>query len=106
MSLDYIQVGQKGLSFRATIKDASGTVVDISTATTKQLIFRKSNASSNTTVTAEFVTDGTDGQMEYVTSATSFLSVGGIWRVQGYVVLSAGDEFKTNIHTFRVEDNL
>jgi len=106
MSLDYIQVGQKGLSFRATIKDAAGTAVDISSATTRQLIFRKSDSSTNTTVTASLVTDGTDGKMEYVTSATSFLSVGGIWRVQGYVVLSSGDEFKTNIHTFRVEDNL
>lgn len=105
------RVGDVGTIFRATIKD-DGVVVDVSTATTKQLIFRKADG----TVVAKdatFTTDGTDGKIEYATEAAvvgppavaAFLSVAGQWAYQGYIVSAAGS-WKSDIEQFVVHANL
>jgi len=66
--------------FTLTLKNAAGTVVDISAATTKNFLFRKPDASV-LTKTATFVTDGTDGQLTYTTLSTDIDAIG-IWTIQ------------------------
>jgi len=91
-----------GTVFRVTIYDGS-TVLDISGATTKSIIFKDADG---TIVTQDgtFTTDGTDGQLEYVTIAGD-LTVLGKWKLQSYVVLPSGS-WKSNIVNFRVYANL
>lgn len=98
-----IHKGDIGTTFILTIMDGTA-VVDISAASTMQIIF-KDPSSSVTVHTASHTTDGTDGKMEYQTSASSILASTGDWSWQGRVVLPTGD-WKTSILTFTVNDNL
>lgn len=103
MATSEIHVGDVGTAIRATIKDEDDVVVDVSAATTKQLIFEKSDC-TEVTKTATFYTDGTDGIIQYVTES-GFLTVAGVWRVQAYIVLPGG-EWKSDIYEFRVHKNI
>ncbi len=73
--------------------------VDISAATNLQMIF-KTPRGNNITETAAFFTDGTDGLLQYVITATD-LEGEGIWKVRGKYTL--GSELKfTTWASFRV----
>jgi len=76
-----IQKNDWGVRFEITVITATSTV-DISGATTKQIIFEDPGGSVSTK-TATFTTNGTDGKM-YWDSTTSFLSTAGRWKLQGY----------------------
>ena len=67
MSANEIHVGDIGTVFEVTVKDGED-VVDVSSATTRQLIF-KSKDGAVLTKTAVLVTDGTDGKIKYTTIA-------------------------------------
>ncbi len=99
---DKVFVGDIGTTFRATIKE-DGTAVDISTATTKQLVFEKPDGTIITR-TANFVTDGTDGLIEYL-SVSGDLDIGGDWRIQGIIALPAW-QGRSDIVEFKIYDNL
>lgn len=102
MPADEIRMEDIGTKFKITVKDGS-SVVDISGATTKQLIFKKPGG-TKLTKTAVFFTDGTDGIITYDTLSGD-LDEDGMWKVQGYVVLSSGT-YHTDIHRFKVHRNL
>lgn len=91
-----------GTIFRATFYEGS-TVVDISAATTKQLIFKKPDGTLLTKA-GSFYTDGTDGILQY-TSIADDLTPTGIWKLQGYVVIGT-NQHKSDIYKFRVYNNL
>lgn len=98
-----ITAGDVGTVIRYTIKDQDGVVVDISTATTKQIILR-SPAGKKLTKTATFTTSGTDGKIQYSTQAGD-IDTPGVWSRQAKIVLPGGT-FYTDILTFPVEVNL
>ena len=98
-----IHVGDIGTVFILTIQDGA-QVVDISSASTMQIIMTNPSQ-SKTTHTASHTTDGTDGKMEYETTAANVLDEAGQWQWQGRVVLPTGD-WRTNILTFTVLANL
>ena len=91
-----------GTAFRVTVQDGE-TAVDVSGATTKQIVFQKPSGTS-VTQTAAFVTDGTNGQIQYVTVAGD-LNEAGKWIMQGYVV-APGFTNNSDIHQSEVYDNL
>ena len=97
-----IHVGDIGTLFEATIMDGS-QVVDISGATTLQIIFLKPNG-TRLEKTAALSGDGTDGRMRYVTVAGD-LDIAGFWKMQGFVELATW-EGHSPIETFQVYDNL
>lgn len=99
-----IHEGDIGTAFRLTITDCAGAVVDLSSATIKQIIFRKPDQTS-VTQTATFFTDGTDGIVEYITVADDLDQVGQAWCIQFIVTLATG-AWKSNIKTFAVYSNL
>lgn len=101
-TLQQIHVGDIGTSFRFTIKDGTFTV-DVSSATTQEVCFRKPDGTVLTRATT-FFTDGTDGIIEYKT-VSGDLDQSGPWTVQGHVVLSAG-EWRTNFSNFTVGANI
>lgn len=103
MPVNEVHLGDIGTSFRLTIKDQDEAVVDISGATTKKITFEKPSGDS-VEKNATFVTDGTDGKMEYVT-VSGDLDETGWWRYQGYVVLGAG-EWHTDIFKEKIYANI
>ena len=102
MAANEIHKGDIGPQFTVTVQDGT-TVVDISTASTKQLIFKKPGGTILTKSTS-FVTDGTDGKMQYV-SVDGDLSDDGVWKMQGKVIIG-GNTFSTDITSFKVYRNL
>lgn len=97
-----IHLNDIGTRFEVTISD-EGNIVDISTATTKEIIFGKPD-SNILTKAASFVTDGTDGKIEYF-SITGDLSVIGIWSIQSNLVLGSGT-WRSEIKEFEVLRNI
>lgn len=91
-------------AFRYTVKDENGNVVSLVGAVTKQIIFQKPDG-VKLTKTASFVTNGSDGKIEYATSSGE-LDVAGMWRSQCFVDLGASGSFYTDITRFKVHDNL
>jgi hypothetical protein len=82
-------LGDIGTIFRKTIKDQDGVVVNISTATTKELIFTKPDG-TQLTKTAVYTTDGTDGKIQYVAVAGD-LDLEGKWGYHGHVIIPGGN---------------
>lgn len=97
-----IHINDIGTKFEVTIKD-NELIVDISDATTKEIIFKKPD-DSVLTKPASFTTDGIDGKMEY-SVVSGDLNVSGLWKLQVRIVTPSG-EWKTDITDFPVVDNL
>lgn len=102
MPSDEIHYNDIGTIFRGTIQDGS-SVVDISGATTIQMLFNPPGGATRTK-TATLTGDGTDGKMQY-TTVDGDLNVLGVWQWQGQVVLPAGT-WRTDVKTFVVHSNL
>lgn len=100
--VEQIHVGDLGTAFEAELVD-EGEVLDLSSASVKQLIFLPPGQAAVTKV-AELTTDGTDGKMQYVTEA-DFLDTAGLWQWQPYVELPGG-AWHGDIAEFRVYANL
>ena len=96
-----IFVGDIGTVFEATIKE-NGVVVDVSTATTKELLFLRPD-DSTITATAQFTTDGTDGKIQYTTQAGD-ITIPGVWKWQGKITFATGGPFHTSIKSFRAAE--
>lgn len=117
-----VAVGQVGVLFEAEPEvqkndvgrvlvveflDESGNVIDISSATTKQIVFRKPGGAL-LTKSGTFHTDGTDGLLNYTTAKPGGvydMDTIGRWQIQGYVVIGT-NELRTNIGFFEVAGNL
>lgn len=97
-----IHVDDVGIVFRLTLKN-NRLPVDISTVTTKEIIFMKPDKTT-VTKTASFGTDGTDGVLTYTVIAGD-LNIKGNWKVQARVVLPSGNRW-SSIGTFTVFANL
>lgn len=102
MPANEIHQNDIGTAFTITIQDGT-TAVDISTATTKKIVFKKPSGTKLTYDTA-FVSDGTDGKIKYNVVAGDLDEVG-TYKLQSYVVISDGT-FYTDITSFKVYRNL
>lgn len=99
-----LQLNNIGVLFKVTIKECGETSgKDISTATTKQLIFKKPSGEI-LTKTASFFTDGTDGIITY-TSVSGDLNEIGTWEFQGFVIMGTS-QFYSTTDTFKVNRNI
>lgn len=102
MAAEEIRVGDFNTSLVVTIKDGD-SIVDISTATAKYLKLKKPDGvvlQKNTT----FLTDGTDGKMQYIT-VSGDITICGTWKMQGNIELGGG-KFGSDIISFKVYRNL
>jgi hypothetical protein len=100
MSADF-RVGDVGTQFVITIENDSG-IVDLSSATTLQIIFHKPDATL-VTKTATLYTDGTDGKIYYI-AISNDLDISGWWGIQGYIAVGS-NHWHTDKKKFRVFDN-
>lgn len=98
-----IHVGDVGTQFRVTVQDCNSTVIDISDATTTEIIFKKPNGDT-ITQTAYFLTDGSDGIIRYI-AASGDLDTTGSWKIQSHIITPSG-EWNSEFKTFKVHRNL
>lgn len=98
MSDKEIHEGDIGTALRYTVYE-DGSIVDLSTVSTKTLTLIDPNG-KKLTKTLVFVTDGTDGQVQYVT-ITGDLSKAGAWQAQLRLVFPGGD-WTSDIKNFDV----
>jgi hypothetical protein len=98
-----IHEGDIGTQFRVTVQDCNGTAIDISAATTTTIIFKKPDGSTLSKA-ASFVTDGSDGLIQY-TSASGDLNTVGSWKIQSFVVTPSG-QWHSEFESFKVHRNL
>ena len=97
-----IHVGNLGTRFSITIQEG-GSGINISGATTKDVIFRKPD--DEVIVRSGVLTgDGTDGKM-YYDIVSGDLNAAGHYRLQGRVALSSSTYY-TNIYHFQVHCNV
>jgi hypothetical protein len=81
-----MQATDEGTLIEITVVDGDGVAVDISAANTKEFIFKRVGTTSPFTKTAVFDgTGGTNGILQYTTTATDFL-LPGDYEVQAHVV--------------------
>lgn len=97
-----VHLNNIGVAFTITIEDCDGAV-DVSSATTKQLIFTKPSG-EKLTKDASLVNGGTDGVIRY-TSVDGDLDELGNWKLQAYVVLGT-TEYYSKVANFKVHRNL
>lgn len=94
-----IYVGDYGTALRATIYDQNGAIVDLSISS--NIIFNLEKPDGSIiSVPATFVTDGTNGQVQYITEPGDIDMVGH-WRLQAVVFYSIR-EWHSSIYTFKV----
>lgn len=92
-----------GTAMEVTIVDQDSAVVNISSATVREIVFKKPDGTS-VTKTGVVVTDGTDGKMQHITVAGD-LDVAGTWRIQGFVTIGSGS-WSSDVDSFVVRGNL
>lgn len=80
------QVGDVGAEIRLTIIDSTGSAVDISTASLKQIKVYTPEGTLAETLTGSFYTDGTDGILKATTTSSSLTSAG-YWRAVAYATI-------------------
>ena len=102
MPANEIHLDDIGTKFLLTVKDGDAAV-DISSASTKQIIIKKPSGTV-LTKNASFETDGTNGQINYTIIATDLDEVG-TYQLQGKVIITDGT-FRTDITKFKVHRNL
>lgn len=99
------QANDVGVVLELTItKESDGTALDISSATTRQILLKPPRGGATVTKTATLSGAGTDGKMRYVTEA-GVLSAAGTWKIQGRVVIGSLD-VHTSVEDFAVIGNL
>jgi len=98
-----VHVNDVGTIFRVAIVDNLNTVIDISTATTLNFLFKKPDGSILTKA-GSLHTDGTDGLIDY-TTLPGDIDQTSLWKIQAHVVLPTGEWFST-IGSFYVYENL
>lgn len=98
-----VRVGDVGTVLEIVVFDENGPV-NLQFSNTKEILFQKPTLGFITRP-AQFVTDGTDGRIFYVT-VPGDLDEAGEWKMQGRVEVPGVGIFKTEICTFFVEPGI
>lgn len=92
-------VGDVGMVLRVLVIDENGVALNISSATTREILLGKPDDTVTTNV-ATFTTDGTDGLIQLTTTASTFDQTGE-WEIQGHII-APGVDWHTAAATFAV----
>jgi hypothetical protein len=103
MPIGEIHENDIGVALRGTFKDQDDEIVNIALATTKQIIIHQPGGDV-LTKSGSFVTDGTDGLLQYVT-VDGDLTPTGWYKIQGFVIIGS-TQYHSDIHKFQVHGNL
>lgn len=104
--IEEIHVNDIGTIIRVTINDVNSSgvneILDVSNATVKIILGRPDGTSLEKTAT--YVTDGTDGQVQYIT-ASGDIDMEGTWNIQVQVSTLYGS-WKSTVGNFKVYSNI
>lgn len=100
---NFCQINNAGIEFVVKFLDQNEQPLDISGATSISIAFQEPDGTQNT-VTAQYVTNGIDGEIYYVTNNTDIDEVG-LWFVQGQVTVG-GSVLTTALGQFEANENL
>ena len=103
MACGEIHQNDIGTAFNVTISDCD-SAVNISTATVRDIIWLKPSGTKVTKNLVPFLTDGTDGIIQYI-SIVDDLDEIGPWSIQAMVTLPTGTWY-SEIQQFNVAPNL
>lgn len=98
-----MQAGETNKTLQVYFVDAADAGISIAAATTKQIKVRK-KGSATQTLTADFITTGSDGGLEYLVTDENFLTEGE-WSIQG-IAEGSGFKWKTVVGQFQIDGNL
>lgn len=96
-------VGQAGVDIRVQFVTPEDDIINVSSATTKQIRFLKPTGVESD-IAADFVATGSDGWIKYVTPS-GFLDIPGVWDYWGYAVLPGDVVLVTESGSFEVEQS-
>ena len=96
-----LRVGDKGTVIEITLENC-GVPADISGASTIE-VHLHTPSDVTKTKTGVLKTDGTDGIIQYTTTATD-LNSAGIWTIQAHIITPSG-EWHSSKQEFEVHDN-
>ena len=99
----FTQAGDEGIRIIVTVIDSSGNPVDLSTATSKQIIVKAPDLTVST-LAAAFISNGMDGKM-YIELDDTALTEVGYYFVQAKIVIG-GQTKSTRVAGFHVKANL
>lgn len=99
-----MHVDDFGGTITMTVKDR-GTVKDISAATAKQIVVQDPTGTI-TTLTASFVTDGSDGKIVATISSSLLAAGGGNYLFQAIITTSSTSKFHSDWVSHYVKPNL
>lgn len=100
---NFCQVANAGIQFIVEFLDEQQRPLDISGATDIAVALQKPDG-TQVALVAQFLTNGIDGKIYYVTTATDILE-SGVWYVQGQVTV-AGATLTTVMGQFEANANL
>ena len=100
---NFCQVANAGIQLVVQFLDANGDPLDISGATSLQIAIQQPDGTQVLTA-ASYVSNGIDGQLYYVTTATDLLEAG-LCYVQGQVVVG-GSTLTTALGQFEASANI
>jgi len=100
-----IHVDDIGTRFLVTVKD-SGVVVDLSSATSLTISFRKPSDTIINRTGATLLDGSIVSGVMYYDAVAGDLDETGNYKMQGKVSLSSTGVYSTDIHTFKVHRNL
>ena len=92
-------------TYEVTFYDQDGAVINISTASTKEIWFKPPSNGTLLKKSGAFTDDGSDGKLQYADSPTPAITTTGRWRMQGYVIISS-KKWYSEIVEFQMEDIL
>jgi hypothetical protein len=92
-----------GTVFELTLKDGAAAA-DISAFTTRKFRFQRPSGDCEI-VDATFVTDGTDGKLEY-TTVSGDIDETGMWNLQARITDGSGNRFHSEVVEFEVFTNI
>lgn len=99
----FIHKGDVGTIFRLIVRDENDLIIDLDSAAIKYIYFQKPTG-VKVQKPASFLTDGSDGILQYITQSGD-IDMPGLWFVQGYVETSLGKFFTERVR-FTVYDNI
>ncbi len=98
-----IHISDLGTAFRYQCLDQDSNIIDLTNVDTMSITFTKPDR-SKLIITPVFVTDGSDGRIQYL-SRNGDLSVPGLWRAEVYISFGTAS-WHSDITEFRVWSNL
>lgn len=98
-----VQLDSVNLAIIISVIDQDGNIVDVSSASTKNILIKKPDRTV-LTKTGVFVTDGTDGKIQHLTIAGDLDQLG-IYEAQGDIVVGSTD-IPTVVSKFKVVRNI